>query len=116
MKKIFESTHSIGNFIYYQGFDPDMILAHEKNHNGQIMVVFATAREYLDKMPNSKRITESNYICFWEMPEGVDYEQMAKNFDAEINKKKDVYPRIIGHTIDRGLTYPYNTEIIWKTE
>lgn len=65
MEKIAEKSFHLGTFIFYKGFDKDIILKHVENHDNKMMVVMATAEEFLENLPDKS--IHSNYLAMYEV-------------------------------------------------
>lgn len=69
MEKIAEKKSILGTYIFYKGFDKDIILNHvekvKNDDNKTMMIVLATAREFLDNLPDEK--IECNYLAMYEV-------------------------------------------------
>lgn len=66
MEKIAEKHSQLGTYIFYKGFDKEIILKHIENHNNEtLMIVMATATEFLENLPDER--IKCDYLAMYEV-------------------------------------------------
>ena len=97
MKLIGIRTNDLGVYKFYRGLDYDIIKNHTLNHNNTMMLIFATAKEFLDYIAEKHNTILSDYIALYEIPElyndGLTNEYILEKFWNNLESKLDNTPK-----------------------
>lgn len=97
MKLIGIRNNHLGIYKFYRGVDYDIIKNHALNPNDTMMLIFATAKEFLDNIVDEDKRISSDYIALYEIPElyndGLKDDYIVEKFWNNIEQSLDNTPK-----------------------